>query len=128
MDEIREPIQEGVVRPGAEQMLYVQALERVHDLNDARRGRLVDAQQGLPSLMWVVLVVGGVIVVGFTYLFGLENTLVHALMIGALAAIVALALFTVAALDYPFGRGVQAGPEAFEQVLDRSESSKLSDL
>jgi hypothetical protein len=69
-----------------------------------------------------------VIVVGFTYLFGLENTLVHALMIGALAAIVSLALFTVAALDYPFGRGVQVGPQAFEQALDRFESSKLSDL
>ena len=128
MDEIREPIQDGVVGTDAEQMLYVQALERVHDLNDARRSRLVDAQEGLPALMWVVLVVGGVIVVGFTYLFGLGNTVVHALMIGALASIIALALFTVAALDYPFGRGVQVGPEAFEQVLGRFESSRLSDL
>ena len=128
MDEIREPIQDGVVGPGAEQMLYVQALERVHDLNDARRGRLVDAQEGLPALMWVVLVSGGVIVVGFTYLFGLGNTVVHALMIGALAAIISLSLFTVAALDYPFGRGVQVGPEAFEQVLGRFESGELSDL
>src|SRR5215210_7700984 len=125
---LREPIQDGMVGPGAEQMLYVQALERVHDLNDARRGRLVDAQEGLPALMWVVLVSGGVIVVGFTYLFGLGNTVVHALMIGALAAIISLSLFTVAALDYPFGRGVQVGPEAFEQVLGRFESGELSDL
>jgi hypothetical protein len=118
-----------VVGPGAEQMLYVQALERVHDLNDARRGRLVDAQEGLPALMLVVVLVsGGVIVVGFTYLFGLGNTVVHALMIGALAAIISLSLFTVAALDYPFGRGVQVGPEAFEQVLGRFESGELSDL
>jgi hypothetical protein len=118
-----------VVGPGAEQLLYVQALERVHDLNDARRGRLVDAQEGLPALMLVVvLVAGGVIVVGFTYLFGLGNTVVHALMIGALAAIISLSLFTVAALDYPFGRGVQVGPEAFEQVLGRFESGELSDL
>jgi hypothetical protein len=118
-----------VVGPGAEQLLYVQALERVHDLNDARRGRLVDAQEGLPALMLVVVLVsGGVIVVGFTYLFGLGNTVVHALMIGALAAIISLSLFTVAALDYPFGRGVQVGPEAFEQVLGRFESGELSDL
>jgi hypothetical protein len=39
-----------------------------------------------------------------------------------------LSLFTVAALDYPFGRGVQVGPEAFEQVLGRFESGELSDL
>jgi hypothetical protein len=46
-------------------------------LNDARRDRLVDAEDGLPALLWVVLPLGGVIVVGFTYLFGLDNTLVH---------------------------------------------------
>jgi len=48
--------------------------------------------------------------------------------VGALALIIALALFTVSALDYPFGGGVQVGPEAFELVLKRFETSKLSDL
>ena len=51
----------------------------------------------------------GVIVVGFTYLFGLDNTLVHTFMVGALAAVIALSLFTVGALDYPFGWGVTPG-------------------
>jgi hypothetical protein len=97
-------------------------------LNDARRDRLVDAEEGLPALLWVVLLLGGVIVVGFTYLFGLDNTLVHTLMVGALAAVIALLLFTVGALDYPFGWGVRVGPEAFELTLERFETSKLSDL
>jgi hypothetical protein len=39
-----------------------------------------------------------------------------------------LALFTVGTLDYPFGGGVQVGPEAFELILERFESSSLSDL
>jgi hypothetical protein len=39
-----------------------------------------------------------------------------------------LALFTVASLDYPFGSGVQVGPEAFELILWRFENSSLSDL
>jgi hypothetical protein len=47
---------------------------------------------------------------------------------GALALISALALFTVSALDYPFGSGVQVGPEAFELALKRFETSKLSEL
>jgi hypothetical protein len=98
------------------------------DLNDARRDRLVDAEEGLPAFLWVVLLLGGVIVVGFTYLFGLDNTLVHTLMVGALAAVIALSLFTVGALDYPFGSGVRVGPEAFELTLERFETSKLSDL
>jgi hypothetical protein len=34
-----------------------------------------------------VLIGGGVITIAFTYLFGLENTLVHTLMVASLALI-----------------------------------------
>ena len=128
MDEIRLEIENLEVRTDAEWALYLQALQGIHDLNDARRDRLVDAEEGLPALLWVVLLLGGVIVVGFTYLFGLDNTLVHTLMVGALAAVIALSLFTVGALDYPFEWGVRVGPEAFELTLERFETSKLSGL
>jgi hypothetical protein len=66
--------------------------------------------------------------VGFTYLFGLESTLVHLFMVAALALIIALVLFTVAELEFPFRGDIRMGPEAMEQVLSRFESSKLSDL
>jgi hypothetical protein len=36
-----------------------------------------------------------------------------------LAAVVALGLITVGALDYPFGWGVRVGPEALELPLER---------
>ena len=65
---------------------------------------------------------------GFTYLFGLENNITHVLMVGALALVLSLAIFTVAALDHPFEGDVRVGPEAFDQVLGRFESSDLSDL
>jgi hypothetical protein len=42
--------------------------------------------------------------------------------------VVALALFTVGDLDYPFGWGGRAGPEAFGLTLGRLERSKLSNL
>src|SRR5215203_1854882 len=76
----------------------------------------------------VVVNIGGVEVVGFTYLFGLESTTVHVLMVASLTLIIALVLFTVAALDYPFKGDIHIDPNAFEQVLGRFESSKLSDL
>jgi hypothetical protein len=67
-------------------------------------------------------------VVGFTYLFGLRSTTVHTLMVAALALTIALVLFIVGALDYPFRGDVRVGPDAFESVLERFESSQLSDL
>jgi len=76
----------------------------------------------------VVLIGGGVITIAFTYLFGLDNTVVHNLMVAALAMILSLSLFTVAALDHPFKGDVRIHPDAFEQVLERFHESKLSDL
>jgi hypothetical protein len=128
LDEIRDDVQRMNPTTDTQQVLYEQGLQQVGDLADARRERLLAAEQGLPAILWVVLIVGGIEVVGFTYLFGLESTTVHVLMVAALTFIIALVLFTVAALDYPFKGDVHIGPEAFEQVLGRFESSKLSDL
>jgi hypothetical protein len=89
---------------------------------------LLVAEQGLPPILWVVLILGGVITVGFTYLFGLNNTLVHLLMVAALALIISMSLFTVAALDYPFSGDIRIHPSAYEQDLERFRESKLSDL
>jgi uncharacterized membrane protein YraQ (UPF0718 family) len=112
----------------AQTVLYDNLLQRLHELGAARRARLLEAEEGLPAILWAVLLVGGVITVGFTYLFGLRSTVVHVLMVAALALVIGLVLFTVAALDFPFKGDVRIGPEAFEQALSRFESSKLSDL
>jgi hypothetical protein len=66
--------------------------------------------------------------VGFPYLFGLENTGAHALMVASLAGVIALVLFTIGAMEDPFSGGARIGTDAFELVLNRFETSKLSDL
>jgi hypothetical protein len=113
---------------GYEQMRYEEMLVQLHDLGNARRERLLAAEQGLPPILWIVLLLGGVITVGFTYLFGLNNTLVHLLMVAALTLIISISLFTVAALDYPFNGDIHIHPSAYEQDLERFRESKLSDL
>jgi hypothetical protein len=72
--------------------------------------------------------VAGIVAVGFAYLFGLQNTWAHALMVGSLAGVIALVLFTIGAMDHPFSGAARVGPEAFELVLQRFETSKLSEL
>jgi Protein of unknown function (DUF4239) len=105
----------------AEQVLYDDALNIIHDLEDQRNLRLLEAGGGIPGILWGVLVVGGIIVVGFTYLFGLENTTSHRLMIASLAAIIALAIFTIYALDHPFAGITRVQSDPFELVLETFE-------
>ena len=57
MDEIRLTVQNMDPDTKAEQVLYEQGLERVHDLADARRDRLGEARESIPDILWVVLMV-----------------------------------------------------------------------
>jgi hypothetical protein len=128
LDELRGNIEALHPTTEVQVVIYDHELQAVHDLGDARREHLLKADAGLPAILWVVLLLGGAIVVGFTYLFGLRSTTVHTLMVAALALTIALVLFTIGALDYPFRGDVRVGPDAFQSVLERFEHSKLSDL
>jgi hypothetical protein len=128
VDDIREAVQGYEPHTKAGQVLYQEAMDRVHDFADARRMRLEEAEEGIPTILWIVLIVGAVVSVAFTYLFGMENTWAHTLMVAMLAMVIALVLFTVGVMEYPFSGGARIGPGAFELILERFETSKLSDL
>ena len=128
IDDIRASLQEIEPRTPADEQLYAEGLDQVQRLADARRTRLVAAEEGVPGVLWSVLIFGGIAVVGFTYLFGLENTWAHRLMVLTLAAVIGLVLFTIGAMEHPFSGGARIGTGAFELVLERFETSKLSYL
>jgi hypothetical protein len=128
IDDMRTTLQEVEPRTEAEQELYAEGLDQIARLNDARRMRIVASKEGLPGVLWAVLVFGAVVAVGFTYLFGLQNTWAHRLMVMSLTAVIALVLFTIGVMEYPFSGGARIEPEAFELILERFETSKLSVL
>jgi hypothetical protein len=128
IDDIRANLQEFQPRTQADVQLYAEGLNQVQRLGDARRMRLVAAEEGIPGVLWAVLIFGGVAAIGFTYLFGLANTWAHRLMVLTLAAVIGLVLFTIGALEHPFSGGARIGTGAFELVLERFQTSKLSNL
>src|SRR5215210_3988497 len=128
IDEIRANLQQFQPHTKAEEQLYAEGLDQVQRLADARKMRLVAAEEGVPGVLWAVLIFGGIAVVGFTYLFGMENTWAHRLMVVTLAAVIGLVLFTIGAMEHPFSGGARIGTGAFELVLERFETSKLSEL
>ncbi|HEX5915612.1 MAG TPA: hypothetical protein VFY54_21120 [Rubrobacter sp.] len=128
IDDIRQDIQGFEPRTKGEEQLYAEGLDQVDTLSDARRTRLVAAEESVPGVLWSVLIFGGVAAIGFTYLFGLENTWAHRLMVLTLAAVIGLVLFTIGAMEHPFSGGARIGTGAFDLILERFETSKLSEL
>jgi hypothetical protein len=126
IDDILQDIQNFEPRTKGEEQLYAEGLDQVDTLSDARRMRLVAAEEGVPGVLWAVLIFGGMAAIGFTYLFGLESTWAHRLMVVTLAAVIGLVLFTIGAPEYPFSGGARIGTGAFELILERFETSELS--
>jgi len=128
IDDIRATVQEVQPRTPADEQFYAEGLDQVQRLAGARRTRLVAAEEGVQGVLWSVLIFGGMAAVSFTCLFGLENTWAHRLMVLTLAAVIGLVLFTIGAMEHPFSGGARIGTGAFELVLERFETSKLSNL
>jgi hypothetical protein len=117
LDELRQSVQRYEPHTDAQDALYAEALSEVADLEENREFRLVAVNEGIPYIVWVVLVVGGVLTVGFTYLFGMESVRLHAVAVAGLTILVSLILHAIGVLDYPFNSGVRVQPDAFEHVM-----------
>jgi hypothetical protein len=96
---------------------YDDSLDRLQDLGNDRRLRILQSDGGLPGILWAVLVAGGALTIGFAFGFGVERTVSHALMISILAASVGLLLFLVWSLNHPFQGGVAVSPDGYELAI-----------
>jgi len=58
IDDILQNIQGFEPRTKGEEQLYAEGLDQVDALADARRMRLVAAEEGVPGVLWAVLIFG----------------------------------------------------------------------
>ena len=105
-----------------EEALYSKLLDELQDLNDARRMRLVSAREGIPYLIWGVLIGGGAVTVLFTYFFGLKNFRAQMAMTALYVTSIGFVLFLIASIAHPFSGAVSVRPEAMELVIQRIEA------
>ena len=101
-----------------EQTLFATMIDRLDRMSVDRRLRLLSSEDAVPSLMWVLLIGGGAITVGFAFFFGTESLGAHNLMVGSLAGMVAMALLLIAALDHPFAGIIQVDPDPFMHLME----------
>jgi hypothetical protein len=104
-------------RGGTEASVVRQAITDVSTASQARRTRVEDSASELPGPLWAVLLVGGVLTMGFTYFFGLESATSQATMLSTLAVLISLSLFVILTLDLPFTGDVAIRPTALKNEL-----------
>jgi Protein of unknown function (DUF4239) len=99
--------------------IHSEMLTRLNDLSDHRRWRLLSANSKVPPLLWGVLGAGTLITLGFSYFLGVQGDRAHVLITGSLAAMIAMTLYLVFAMDRPFAGALHVKPDAFRVVMEK---------
>jgi len=70
-------------------------------------------------VLWCVVLIGAALNIGMTYLFWIDNVKLHALLVAAFSASIALLVFLTAAMDNPFRGQFSVSPDAYSDVLEK---------
>src|SRR5215469_390173 len=100
---------------------YQVAVNAGDQLGAARRERLNQAAEGIPALLWAALIMGGFITVVFAFMFGMKSTVIHAVIMFSITLLIGGLLLVIYELNFPFGGGLQVGPDAFQLALARMQ-------
>ncbi|MCX6996027.1 MAG: DUF4239 domain-containing protein [Kiritimatiellaeota bacterium] len=104
-------------RTPTEQVFFEMTVQKMNDLSDLRRMRLLASRAGVDDILWCVLIAGGMITVIFTFLFGMKDSKAQVIMTALLTALISLILFTVLEYDYPFTGSLSIPPDSISHNL-----------
>jgi hypothetical protein len=99
--------------------VFQQALRLLAVVDDNRNERLDSADGSVPMILWLVLIAGAVITLGYPAFFGTMNVVAQTLMTATLAALVALILVPAILLDFPFTGEVVLSSAPFDEALQQ---------
>jgi hypothetical protein len=98
--------------------LYAESLKRLNNLAEYRRLRIFAGNNTVPPAIWLVLFVGGIITVSYTYFFGMKNINAQHSITAALTVTITLILFLIFVLDHPFTGTSKISTEPLKQVME----------
>jgi hypothetical protein len=97
--------------------LYAETLRRLNNLAESRRLRIFAANDTVPEAVWLVLLVGGVFTVLYTFFFGMKNIRAQYVITTTLTVTITLILFLIYVLDHPFTGTSKVSAEPLKEVI-----------
>jgi Protein of unknown function (DUF4239) len=108
-----EPATEG------QKAYHQEAWRAFNRLIELRRLRLDAVGAGLPTAMWLVVLLGAAIGLCTTFFFRVEDVRLHITLVLLLASFLGLVVFVIVAMDRPYRGDLGIGPDSFQLVLDQ---------
>jgi hypothetical protein len=103
----------------AEEICLEKSIGKISSLIELRRMRQLDARNGIHPILWLTLIFGGFVTVLTSCVFGTESLDLQVVVTVSLALMIAIVLFTIVELDYPFTGSMGLAPSAFQEMVTR---------
>lgn len=102
-----------------QEIVHAEAFAAFNRMVAARRQRVEAVSDGIPGVLWAVVLIGAVISVGCTYCFQIRDFKIHAILTAGLAATIGLLIFLIASLDHPYLGEVSVPSDSYKLLLER---------
>lgn len=100
-----------------EQIFFSESLDKLNQITEYRRQRILNAQNHIPVVIWTVIIIGALTSIGFSLFFGTRSLLVQATMTTLFALTNTIVILMIMALDHPFTGDIKISTDAYEQIL-----------
>jgi hypothetical protein len=97
--------------------VYAESLRCLNNLAQFRRMRIFAGNDTVPPVIWLVLLVGGVFAVCYTFFFEMKNIKAQYLITTTLTVMVSSILFLIYVLDHPFTGTSRVSLEPLRQAM-----------
>ena len=108
-----------VIEPKTENQkaIYPNILTLLSDFLDSRRERTRSANFGEPPVEWIILIIGAIITITYTFFFTMESNAIHLLMRGMATLMILMSLYLILLFGTPFSGDLKVSPEPFKTMI-----------
>ena len=107
--------------------LYSETLRSLNTLAQYRRMRIFAGNDTVPPVIWLVLLVGGVFAVSYTFFFGMKNIEAQYLLTTTLTVMISSILFLIYVLDHPFTGTSRVSLEPLREAMAAMQGDSAGD-
>jgi hypothetical protein len=107
-----------------EKVWYASMVESVNQFGEARIIRISDLDPSIPTLMWEIMLAGGLIIIVFAMLFKSNHFWLHFLKILFFSIVIVFNILLIYLLDHPYKGALKIEPTAFTKILNHYKDEK----
>jgi hypothetical protein len=93
------------------------AIDDLNQVVEGRRARLFHAQEALPGMLQALMIGGAVLLIAFTWLFGMRLFRTQVLMVVGVAGLIGFSVVLAMMIDHPFSGDLSVSSDPFTEGI-----------